>query len=65
MAPTKVYKISPQNRAALVSEMKRGELPHGIWYHPGRDEVYLVCELANTLQIIDATALKVKKVQYP
>lgn len=56
----KVYTISLENRAALVSEIKSGELPHGIWYHQERDEVYLVCELENTLQIIDATALKVK-----
>jgi YVTN family beta-propeller protein len=56
----KVYTISLGNKAALVSEIKSGELPHGIWYHLERDEVYLVCELENTLQIIDATALKVK-----
>jgi YVTN family beta-propeller protein len=56
----KVYTVSLGNRATLVSEINSGELPHGIWYHPERDEVYLVCELENTLQIIDATALKVK-----
>lgn len=57
----KVYSIGTEKRAALISEINSGELPHGIWYHPERDEVYLVCELENTLQIIDATALKVKR----
>jgi YVTN family beta-propeller protein len=57
----KVYSLSTDNEAKLIKEIVTQKMPHGIWYHPEKNQVYVVCELSNTLQIIDVMNLEILK----
>lgn len=57
----KVYSLSKENKAILVSEVDTDELPHGIWYNDKRDEIYIVTELGNTIQILDGKKFEIIK----
>lgn len=57
----KVYSLRKDNKAILVREINTDDLPHGIWYNNERDEIYVVTELGNTMQILDAKKFEIKK----
>ena len=57
----KVYSISQANRATLIKEIITDNLPHGIWYHSGRNEVYVTSELSNTMHILNVKTLEIEK----
>jgi DNA-binding beta-propeller fold protein YncE len=57
----KVYPILKGKRLSAIKEIPTDNLPHGIWYHRMRNEVYVASELSNTLQVVDVKKKEITK----